>query len=124
MLKKFYAYRDFEVYDDENNLCIIATSKWLLVNNQTGKIARVDPKMAAKYESETEKSVFPEKEISKLKEPEGLEKTLEYVVQRKDIDVIGHMHNLYYLNLAYEGLPEEVYQKDHLMKLELCTKKK
>ena len=41
-VEKFYAYRDFEIYDEENNLCVIATSKWLLINNQTRKIARVE----------------------------------------------------------------------------------
>ena len=45
-VEKFYAYRDFEIYDEENNLCVIATSKWLLINNQTRKIARVEQEMA------------------------------------------------------------------------------
>ena len=67
--------------------------------------------MAAKYQSETEKSVFPEKDIKKLVEPDHLDREIEYTVQRKDIDVIGHMHNLYYLNLAYEALPEQIYNQ-------------
>ena len=110
-VEKFYAYRDFEVYDKNNELCVIATSKWLLINSKTEKIARVDPEMAAKYQSETEKSVFPEKDIKKLVEPDHLDREIEYTVQRKDIDVIGHMHNLYYLNLAYEALPEQIYNQ-------------
>mgnify|MGYP003312477354 FL=1 len=28
------------------------------------------------------------------------------------IDVNNHVHNLYYLDLAYMALPEEVYDKD------------
>ena len=50
-IEKFYAYRDFEVYDEQMNLCVIATSKWLLVNSKTGKISRVDSEIAEKYQS-------------------------------------------------------------------------
>ena len=34
-----------------------------------------------------------------------------YTVSRRDIDLINHMHNIYYLDLAYEVLPEDVYEK-------------
>ena len=110
-IEKFYAFRDFEVYDEENNLCAIATSKWLLVDSKTGKIARVEQKMADRYQSEKEKEVFQDKKIEKIKEPEKFESETMYTARRRDIDVIGHMHNLYYLYLAYEALPEEEYVK-------------
>lgn len=108
---KCYAYRDFEVYDENNQLCAIASSKWLLINNQTGKIAKVEQEMADKYKSETEKAVFEEKEIEKIKVPEKYKSSIIYEAKRKDIDIIGHMHNLYYLDIAYEALPEKVYQQ-------------
>lgn len=110
-IEKFYAFRDFEVYDEENNLCAIATSKWLLVDSKTEKIARVEPKIADRYQSEIGKCVFEEEKIKKLKEPEEYISEMTYMTRRRDIDVIGHMHNLYYLYLAYEVLPEEEYMK-------------
>ena len=110
-IEKFYAFRDFEIYDEENNLCAIATSKWLLVDSKTGKIARVKPKIADKYQSETEKAVFKEEKIKKIKEPNEYVREVTYITRRRDIDVIGHMHNLNYLYLAYEALPEEEYSK-------------
>lgn len=108
---KCYAYRDFEIYDDENNLCVMASSKWLLINNLNGKICKIEKEMGDKYNSEPDKSVFDEKDIEKLKAPNSYEKCIRYEIKRKDIDVIGHMHNLYYLDLAYETLPEAVYEK-------------
>ena len=42
---------------------------------------------------------------------------IEYDVKRSDIDVNKHMHNLNYLKLAFEALPEEVYyskEKDNV----------
>ena len=110
-IEKFYAFRDFEVYDEKNNLCAIATSKWLLVDRKTGKIARVEPEIADRYQSETEKAVFKDKKIEKIKEPKEYISEMTYMTRRRDIDVIGHMHNLYYLYLAYEALPEEEYNK-------------
>ena len=110
-IEKFYAFRDFEVYDEENNLCAIATSKWLLVDSKTEKIARVEPEIADRYQSETEKAVFKEEKIKKIKEPNEYVREVTYTTRRRDIDVIGHMHNLNYLYLAYEALPEEEYNK-------------
>ena len=37
-------------------------------------------------------------------------KQLSDMLSEKDIDLNQHMHNLYYLDLAYEALPEEVYE--------------
>lgn len=122
-IKKCYAYRDFEIYDDNEQLCVIASSKWLLVNNQTGKITKVEKEMADKYKSEFEKSVFDEKEFEKLKVPKDFKSEIIYETKRKDIDVIGHMHNLYYLDLAYEALPEDVYQKRLLDNIRIMYKK-
>ncbi len=120
---KCYAYRDFEIYDENNNLCVIASSKWLLINNETVKIAKVEQEMADKYESEIEKSVFEEKEIEKIKVPEKYKNSIIYEVKRKDIDVIGHVHNLYYLDIAYETLPEAVYGQREFDEVRIMYKK-
>ncbi len=120
---KCYAYRDFEVYDEENNICVIASSKWLLINNQTGKLEKVTQEMADQYKSETQKAVFQVEEIEKIKAPENYKNSIIYEVKRKDIDVIGHMHNLYYLDIAYETLPEEVYQQRPFDEIRIMYKK-
>ena len=122
-IEKFWAFRDFEIYNDKKELCVVATSKWLLVSSKTEKIERVDPKMAEKYKSETEKKVFLDEELGKLKAPDHYDSKIEYTVRRKDIDVIGHMHNIYYLDLAYETLPEEAYQKRPFNNVRIMYKK-
>ena len=119
---KCYAYRDFEIYDEENNLCVIATSKWLLLNKKTRKISKVEDEIGDKYDSEPNMSVF-ENEIEKINLPENYENSINYQVKRKDIDVIGHMHNLYYLDLAYEALPDEVYEKRPFNEIRITYKK-
>ena len=108
--EKYYAYRDFEVYDKSENLLAIATSKWILIDTQKGKVTKVEDDIANSYKPEN-KSVFKDKKLDKLIEPESFTFTLDYKLARRDIDLYNHMHNLYYLDLAYETLPENVYEK-------------
>lgn len=109
-MKRTYTYRDFEMYDEENNLCVIGTSKWVLVDINTGRITKISEEIYEKYQIE-DKNVFNIDELDKLKVPEMCDSEITYKVSRRDIDINGHMHNLYYLDLAYEVLPQEVYEK-------------
>lgn len=46
LIDKFYAYRDFEVYDENNNLIAIATSKWVFIDIEKGKIIKISEEVA------------------------------------------------------------------------------
>ncbi len=105
---RFFTYRDFEIYDENGTLCAIATSKWTLINIEEGKMERITEEVIEKYKTE-EKEVFPGEKLDKLQMPEEFLSSINYTVKRKDIDINKHMHNLNYLDLAYEALPEEVY---------------
>ena len=61
--------------------------------------------------------------IEKIEIPDDFEKMLEYTVVRRDIDLNKHMHNLYYLDLAYETLPEEIYAKRPFDNVRITYKK-
>lgn len=121
-MQKFFTNRDYEIYDENNNLCVIATSKWALINVETGKLTRMTEDVISKYSPE-EKEVFPNKKIEKMIVPEDFSNTKEYEVIRKDIDLNGHMHNLYYLDLAYEVLPDEVYEQRPFNSIAISYKK-
>ena len=119
---KVYCYRDYEVYDENNNLLIIATSKWIFLDTVKNSIMKIEDSFYNKYNPE-EKSVFNVIDIPKLTEPENSKKTFEYTVKRSDIDINGHMHNTNYLNLAYEALPEEIYKNNIFDNFEILYKK-
>lgn len=116
----FYTYRDFEVFLD-NKLIAIATTKWVLFNLEDGKIMKISDEILSLYNPEREK-VFEEDEIEKIKEPEIKKHCFEYEVRRADIDVNKHMHNLNYLKLAYETLPEEIYENEKLNNIRIMYK--
>lgn len=108
-MKKTHTYRDFEIYDEDDNLCVIGTSKWVLLDINTGRISKIEDNIIEKYDVES-KSVFNIGELDKINIPENFSNEITYKVARKDIDLNGHMHNLYYLDLAYEALPEDVFK--------------
>ena len=107
---KLYTYREFEVYDEQGNLIIKASSKWVLLDIERGRIVRIEPEIIEKYEPEVDKEVFGIEEFDKIKEPNEYESETKYTVRRADIDVNNHMHNLNYIELANEALPEYLYR--------------
>ena len=121
-INKFFTYRDYKIYNKHNKLCAIATSKWALINIETGKLTRLTEEIINKYNPE-DKYVFSEPDIEKLELPNESNSLLEYTVIRKDIDINKHMHNLYYLDLAYEALPEEIYEKRPFDNVRITYKK-
>ena len=117
----FYTYRDFSVYIGERQVAI-ATSKWVLLDIEKNKICKIEDDILNLYKPESEK-VFEEEEILKLTEPkQNQEMKMEYEVKRADIDVNNHMHNLNYLKLAYEILPEEIYNTNELNNVRIMYK--
>lgn len=120
---KFYTFRDFYVYNEQEELVSIATSKWVLLNAETMSIEKITPELLAHYHPEDTKVFESEPEINKLIEPTTYSSAFSYTVQRKDIDINNHMHNVSYLDLAYEVLPEEVYFNTDFKNVEIMYKK-
>lgn len=121
-MRKFFTYRDYEIYNELDELCAIATSKWALIDIQKRKVSRLTSEIISKYEPE-EKSVFKEPELEKIEVPKEFSSEIDYKVIRKDIDINMHMHNLYYLDLAYEALPQEVYDERPFDNVRIMYKK-
>lgn len=113
-------FRDYELYDNKGELCAIASSKWTLFHLEKGLI-RLTDEITDKYEKE-DKSVFESYNFEKIKEPENYSSVYEYTVQRKDIDINNHMHNICYLDLAYEALPENIYNSNTFDNIEIMYK--
>ena len=116
----FSTYRDFEIYEEDKKVGI-ATSKWILFDLETNRIAKITDDIIDLY-SPKEENVFEETEIKKLKEPQNLEKYIYYDIKRSDIDINKHLHNLNYLKLAYETLPEDVYMGEERKNLRIMYK--
>lgn len=126
LIEKFYAYRDFKVYDTNKNLVAIATSKWIYIDIENGRIVKVTDEVSSCYESENV-SVFDEKEFAddiKLKEPESeIINEIDFKITRNLFDINNHVHNIYYMDIAKEALPEDVYLNNEFNDFEIMYKK-
>jgi len=121
---KAYTIRDFEMYDAAGNLCAIASSKWCLVDFGTGKLSKIPENLDAMYHGFRDKSVFEMADFPKLKEPTTpILHTDDYKIRRFDLDINQHVHNLNYLNYAYEVLPQEVFDGPEFSNVEISYKK-
>lgn len=103
-ISRIFFYRDFEVYDDKNNLIAIATSKWILYDLNKQSIANISQEIKARYII-VNKNVFDEPIEEKIKAPEKYEISSSYTVLKRDIDTNHHVNNLNYLDFASEVLP-------------------
>ena len=121
-LSRIHTYRDFEMYNEKGELSAIATSKWALLNIETNKLTKLTDEIMAHYELE-DTSVFQDRQLEKIELPDTYSNEIEYKITRRDIDINGHMHNLYYLDIAYEALPEDVYQMRPFNEVQIQYKK-
>lgn len=119
---KVSTLRDFEVLDKDNNVVCIATTRWTLTNIDTLSITKITDDIIEKYEP-VDKTLFPDFVFKKLSELSTHTNEYIYTTQRRDIDVNKHMHNLNYLDLAFETLPDEVYlNNDFFNNIEIMYK--
>ena len=120
-IERLYAYRDFQLKDKEGNIIAIGTSRWIFVDTDRRRPVRLTEDIAILYESEFDKNVF-EEEMEDIKCEDYLFKK-EYYIQRRDIDLNEHMHNLSYLDMAYEILPEDIYKNKIFDNVRIIYKK-
>ena len=101
------AFREFEVRNREGELLVCAVSEWAHIYKATGMPARVTQELADSYESEPDRTNFPNLRLRVAKEPEAYESESEWQIGRNWIDVNRHMNNVYYAEMAEMSIPEE-----------------
>ena len=75
---RLYSFRDFELFDENNNLIAIATSKWIIVDSITGNISKITPEISSSY-TIRDKCVFDEPFDEKLHFPNEHEFSKEFI---------------------------------------------
>lgn len=120
-IQKIYAYRDFEVYNQNNELVVVATSKWIFMNIENGKIEKISEDVSKAYELE-DKSVFEDKDLEKLQDPGNYIDKIDYKITKSMIDINKHLHNTYYMDLAKEVLPDEISFSNEINEFEVMYK--
>lgn len=108
--EKLKAYRDYEIYNANHEICAIGTSRWILFDIRSRRPMMITDEIGDLYQCETDKKVFDE-EICRMTIPDQTDmEEKEYIINRRDMDINGHMHNISYLEAAYERIPEKLYR--------------
>ncbi len=104
--EKVSSWRDFEMYDEKEEIIAKGTSQWVLVDINTVRPAKITEKMQNEYKIIPEK-IFEEELNGKLKESDDMQKVYEYTGTRRDMDVNHHLNNGVYLELAYDAISKK-----------------
>ena len=120
--KRLYTFREYAFYDEEGKLVAACSSKWVLTDLDKGMI-HVPQWILDQYGMHTE-TVFEEGiNMDRIKEPEHFSQEYECTVPCTWIDVNGHMNNLYYLDVAYQALPIDLYMNNSFDEFEILYKR-
>ena len=102
--------RDFEVCTEEGELVALASTSWLLVSAATQRMVKIPAGMMEEYGT-VDRAVFSEP-LERLRPVPGEEKTWEYTILKRDLDINRHVNNLCYLDFVLESLPQETSLED------------
>lgn len=117
---RFYANREFKIFDEERKEIGRASSRWILLNLIKKRPLRIPVEIGEAYGIEAEKAFeffcdFNNEVIS----DEGM----DFYVRRSDIDTNNHVNNTKYLEWILEVIPSGT-QKNYLLKeFEILYKK-
>ena len=122
LIDKFYAFRDFEIKNQYDEVIAIASSKWIFVDIDKAKLVKVTDDVIEAYKQE-DYGVFEEIDLPKLFEPNSYISEINFKITRNMIDINKHLHNIYYLDIAKEVLPESVAFSNELNCFDVMYKK-
>ena len=98
--------RDF-LLSDERGQAAKATSAWLVLDEHNTHLLRMTPEIVAPYGPETDKQNFPGYAFPRECPAFEPVRTVDVQVTRAMIDCNEHVHNVAYMDLFLEALPEE-----------------
>lgn len=111
-----FGLRDFELYDNDNNVAIAATSSWLIINTKTRKIERNNAFNLSEYaQSMALNKNAIEKSADKLLQHNNLELVSSHKVVYSDVDFNHHVNNAKYIDWIMDSIDYEIL-KQHSIK--------
>ncbi len=103
---KFFAYREWQVFDQENNLVAEARSQWAVIHLETRKMDKLpkhlfDIQLPKSNLAKTNFKIRFEKEASSV---------TDYVINRFDLDWNNHLNNSKLIEYMLAAIPQEQFK--------------
>jgi medium-chain acyl-[acyl-carrier-protein] hydrolase len=105
-IRKFYAYRMFEVRDESGNIIGTAKSIWLLIDYIKRRPIKVNENIYSTYGLKPE--IEEPFQIDEIKEVERVDNSTQFKVRYTDIDTNKHVNNAKYADWVIETVPLEI----------------
>lgn len=114
--KRLNAYREFEVYNEKNELIIKASTIFLIVDMNKKRPIRIPEEVANAFGIYNKKNF---ESIERIEVNGDLFSEKEILITDENIDINGHVNNLVYLNWIIESLPSEYIKNYKLESINL-----
>lgn len=105
--KKFYAYRTFQITNNNKEVIGWANSVWFLIDVNKRKAIRVKEDMYKAYGIDDNKNNVLD--IKKISLPSNIDIEKSFQVRYSDIDTNRHVNNVKYLEWAIETIPFHIF---------------
>lgn len=117
---KFYAYREFLVYDEENLVIGKATAIWIFIDMKRKRPIRITDDHYNLGNILNER-VFHS--FHRFNSDIDLGNLTDFHIRKGDIDYNDHVNNIKYLEWMIETIPDEIYKNYILSEFEIQYKK-
>lgn len=117
---KFYAYREFKIYNINMEEIGRARSLWIFLDTRRKRPSRIPEEFNGIYKLVDEK-VFDD--FWELEEEIEIDQTIDFHIRKSDIDYNNHVNNANYLEWIVETIPVEMEKKYFLNEFEIIYKK-
>jgi medium-chain acyl-[acyl-carrier-protein] hydrolase len=119
---RFFAYRDYFVFDLEGNILASSASTWLLMNLTDRKVVPI-PEFILSIEKDCPaiNDCLPRPK-GRLKSFDQVQHTQNFKVNWHDLDFNEHLNNVHYMKWMIEALPKAVLETHVLKSLDIHYK--
>jgi acyl-ACP thioesterase len=118
--EKFFTYRDYKIFNQQDELLAQASSTWLLMDTIKRRMARI-PDFILAIETPPESECLPRPK-SKLPKFEKTDLQKSFRVGWYDLDFNQHLNNVFYLQWMLETVPDVLLQKGKLQHFDIIYK--
>lgn len=117
---KFYATREFMVYDNDKNEICRATTLWIFLDMNKKMPRRIPKELYGRYNIVDEKLLHDFYSFNlDIKSNNGI----DFYVRKSDIDYNNHVNNVKYLNWMLEVIPERIDMEYKLCEFDIQYKR-
>lgn len=115
---KIITERDFQIFNDDEELIGTAISSWVVIDLNTRRPIRIPDGIKNLITNERDRSMNTDMR-SKMDSPGQIHFQRSFSVRYMDLDVNKHVNNVHYIEWAMEALPEEILTNKKMASLDI-----